>query len=126
MIVKKKLQTHSIRVKVQASPPAFLPLIKFLTIHDEYYSSQVCPCCFGILKKVPNYHLRVHECQTCKRNFHRDTGSAQLMARIIWSLLDRTWSDDEANPVRPIMRRWQPPTALQDQPANIAFSSSEP
>jgi hypothetical protein len=98
--------------------------------HDEYYSSQVCPCCFGILEKVPNYHLRVHECQTCKRHFHRDTGSAQLMARIVWSLLDRTWSDDEANPVPPIMRRWQPPTtslsALQDQPAQIASYSSEP
>jgi hypothetical protein len=37
------------------------------------------------------------------------------------NLLDRTWSDDEA-----IMRRWQPPTALQDQPAQIASSSSEP
>jgi hypothetical protein len=94
--------------------------------HDEYYSSQVCPCCFGIVEKVPNYHLRVHECQTCKRHFHRDTGSAQLMARIVWSLLDRTWSDDEANPVPPIMRRWQPPTALKDQPAQIASSSSEP
>jgi hypothetical protein len=78
------------------------------------------------LEKVPNYNLRVHECQTCKRHFHRDTGSAQLMARIVWSLLDRTWSDDEANPVPPIMRRWQPPTALKDQPAQIASSSSEP
>jgi hypothetical protein len=78
------------------------------------------------LEKVPNYHLRVHECQTCKRHFHRDTGSAQLMARIVWSLLDRTWSDDEVNPVPPIMRRWQPPTALQDQPAQIASYSSEP
>jgi hypothetical protein len=48
------------------------------------------------------------------------------MARIVWSLLDRTWSDDEANPVPPIMRRWQPPTPLQDQPAQIASSSSEP
>jgi hypothetical protein len=48
------------------------------------------------------------------------------MARIVWSLLDRTWSDDEASPVPPIMRRWQPPTALQDQPAQIASYSSEP
>ena len=51
--------------------------------------------------------MRVHEYQTCKRYFHRDTGSAQLMARIVWS---RTRSDDEANPVP--LRRWQPPTAL--------------
>ena len=38
--------------------------------------------------------------------------------------MDRTWSDDGDNPVPPIVRRWQPPTALQDQPAQIASSSS--
>jgi hypothetical protein len=99
---------------------------RWVASHDEYYPSQVCPCCFGVLEKVPNYHLRVHECQTCKKHFHRDTGSAQLMARIVWSLLDRTWSDDEDNPVPPIMRRWQPPTALQDQPARIALIPLNP
>jgi hypothetical protein len=48
--------------------------------------------------------------------------------------LDRTWSDDdEANSLflPHHERRWQPPTttslsASQDQPAQIAFSSSEP
>ncbi len=59
-----------------------------------------------------------------KGYFHRDTGSAQLMARIVWS---RTRSDDEANPVP--LRRWQPPMTslptLQEQPAQIASSSYE-
>ncbi len=45
---------------------------------------------------------------------------------LLLNLLDRTWSDDEVNPVPPIMRRCQPPTALQNQPAQIASSSSEP
>ena len=47
--------------------------------HDEYrllFSS--LPLLFWYL----DYHLRVHECQTCKRHFHSDTASAQLMARI--------------------------------------------
>ena len=80
----------------------------WVACHDEYYSSQVCPCCFGKLEKVPGSNRRVHKCGHCSKHFHRDTASAQLMARVVWSLLDRTWSPDEVDPIPPIMKRWKP------------------
>ena len=46
------------------------------------------------------------------------------MARVVWALLDRTWSPDEVDPIPPIMKRWKPPVNVVNPSTAASMSMS--
>lgn len=55
---------------------------------DEWCTSQVCPCCLSKVKLVPDRHLRVMKCSSCKKYYHRDVMAAENHAIIAKYILE--------------------------------------